>query len=53
MRQENKVNNLSKEIGSLMRDKKIDEANKIKEEVSMIKNSIPDLEKEEEVLEKK
>ncbi len=47
----NKVNNLSKEIGSLMRDKKIDEANKIKEEVSMIKNSIPDLEKEEEVLE--
>ena len=25
----NKVNNLSKEIGSLMRDKKIDEANKI------------------------
>ena len=49
----NKVNNLSKEIGSLMRDKKIDEANKIKEEVSMIKNSIPDLEKEEEVLENK
>ena len=47
----NKVNNLSKEIGSLMRDKKIDEANKIKEEVSMIKNSIPELEKEEEVLE--
>ena len=47
----NKVNNLSKEIGSLMRDKKIDEANKIKEEVSIIKNSIPDLEKEEEVLE--
>jgi seryl-tRNA synthetase len=34
-----------------MRDKKIDEANKIKEEVSIIKNSIPDLEKEEEVLE--
>ena len=47
----NKVNNLSKEIGSLMRDKKIDEANKIKEDVSIIKNSIPDLEKEEEVLE--
>ena len=29
-----KINNLSKEIGSLMRDKKIEEANNIKEEVS-------------------
>ena len=26
-----KINNLSKEIGTLMRDKKVDEANKIKE----------------------
>ena len=46
-----KKNKLSGEIGLLMKDKKIEEANKIKEEVSMIKNSIPELEKEEEVLE--
>ena len=43
-----KINNLSKEIGSLMRDKKIEEANNIKEEVSKIKSRIPELEKEEE-----
>ena len=34
-----KVNTLSKEIGSLMREKKIEEANKIKEEVTSIKNN--------------
>ena len=48
-----KVNTLSKEIGSLMREKKIEEANKIKEEVTSIKNRIPELEKEEEFLAKK
>ena len=46
-----KVNALSKEIGNLMRDKKIDEANKVKEEVAEIKNKIPEMEKEEERLE--
>lgn len=46
-----KVNSLSKEIGSLMRDKKINEANALKEEVTRIKNTIPQLEKEEEKLE--
>ena len=33
-----------------MRDKKIDEANKIKEDVSIIKNSIPDLERKKKFL---
>ena len=47
-----KVNTLSKEIGSLMREKKIEEANKIKEEVTSIKNRIPEFEKEEEFLAK-
>ena len=47
-----KVNALSKEIGNLMRDKKIDEANKIKEEVSNIKVRIPKLETKEVELEK-
>ena len=47
-----KVNNLSKEIGNLMRDKKIDEAGKVKEEVASIKTRIPELEEEEERLEK-
>ena len=47
-----KVNTLSKEIGSLMRENKIEEANKIKEEVTSIKNRIPELEKEEEFLAK-
>lgn len=46
-----KVNSLSKEIGSLMRDKKINEASALKEEVTRIKNTIPQLEKEEEKLE--
>ena len=45
-----KVNLLSKEIGNLMRDKKIEDANKIKEEVARIKEEIPALEKEEETL---
>ena len=47
-----KVNSLSKEIGNLMRTKDIDKANKIKEEVASIKESIPNLEAEEEKLEK-
>lgn len=47
-----KVNALSKEIGTLMRDKKVEEANKIKEEVSNIKAKIPELEAQEENLEK-
>ncbi len=47
-----KVNGLSKEIGNLMRDKKIDEANNVKEEVANIKNKIPELEKKEIKLEK-
>ena len=48
-----KVNTLSKEIGSLMRDKKVEEANKIKEEVSNIKKIIPELEKEEALAKEK
>ena len=48
-----KVNTLSKEIGNLMRDKKIQEANKIKQEVASIKNNIPILEEQEETLERK
>ena len=48
----NKVNTLSKEIGVLMRDKKIEEANKVKEEVSTIKGLIPEYEQKEEELEK-
>ena len=46
-----KVNNLSKEIGNLMRNKDIESANKIKDEVAAIKNKIPEYEKEEEKLE--
>ena len=45
-----RVNALSKEIGNLMRDKKVDEANNVKEEVSKIKEMIPKLEEEEEHL---
>ena len=45
-----RVNLLSREIGNLMREKRIDEANKIKDEVADIKNKIPTLEKEEEEL---
>ncbi len=47
-----KINSLSKEIGNFMRNKDIDGANKIKDEVASIKESIPELEKEEEILEK-
>ncbi|MEE0699410.1 MAG: serine--tRNA ligase [Bacilli bacterium] len=46
-----KVNSLSKEIGALMREKRLDEAEKIKLEVAGIKERIPVLEKEEEELE--
>lgn len=45
-----KVNTLSKEIGNLMRDKKVEEASKVKEEVAQIKIRIPELENEEETL---
>ena len=45
-----RVNSLSKEIGNLMRDKKVDEANNVKDEVSKIKEMIPKLEEEEEHL---
>ena len=44
-------NKLSASIGELMRDKKIDEANKIKEQVAEMSKEIPELEKEEEKLE--
>ena len=47
-----KVNTLSKEIGNFMRNKDIEGANKIKKEVSDIKESIPKFEKEEEYLER-
>ena len=46
------LNTLSREIGNLMRNKDIDGANKIKEEVALIKESIPKLEEEEIALEK-
>ena len=45
-------NKLSSEIGSLMRDKKIDEANKIKKEVSSMNSEIENLTKREEELSK-
>ena len=45
-----KLNTLSKEIGSLMGQKRIEEAEEIKKEVASIKNNIPVLEKEEEKL---
>jgi len=41
-----KRNSLSKNIGALMRDKKIDEANEIKKEVENIKNEIASFEEE-------
>ena len=46
-----KINTLSKEIGNLMREKRVDEAGKVKEEVLEIKNKIPELEEEEQNLE--
>ena len=45
-------NNISKEIGLLMRDKKIEEANTIKEKVAAIDSEIKDLEVLEEELQK-
>ena len=45
-------NKLSGEIGSLMRDKKVDEANKIKSEVSSMNDEIEVLTKREEELSK-
>ena len=47
-----KRNELSKDIGSLMRDKKEEEANNIKKEVSRINERIKELEESEENLEK-
>ena len=46
-----KINTLSKEIGNLMREKRVDEAGKVKEKVTEIKNKIPELEEEEQNLE--
>ncbi len=46
----NKRNIISNKIGLLMKDKKIDEANLKKEEVSNINNKLINLEKEEEVI---
>ncbi len=46
----NERNSLSQEIGLLMKDKKIDEANKVKEHVKEINEEIPKLELEEERL---
>jgi len=45
-------NNLSSKIGILMKDKKIEEANAIKDQVKKINEEIPELENEEERLEK-
>ena len=46
-------NSTSNEIGSLMRDKKIDEANKRKQQVVEINNKLVDIEKEENELSEK
>jgi len=46
-------NNLSAQIGVLMRDKNIEEANSVKEKVAEINKMIPELEKEELDLEEK
>jgi len=46
-----KINNLSKQIGILMRDKKIEEAEEVKQEVARIKEIIPKLEEKEVILE--
>ena len=43
-------NTISTQIGSLMREKKIDEANKAKQRVVEINNQLVDIEKEEETL---
>ena len=47
----NLKNEKSKEIGTLMRDKKIEEANKVKEEISNYAEKIDELTKKEEELE--
>ncbi len=46
-------NNLSEQIGTLMRDKKIDEANLVKTKVADIVKEIPELEQKEAELEEK
>ncbi len=46
-------NTLSSQIGALMKEKKIDEANKIKEQVKKNNERIAEIEKEEEELSKK
>lgn len=46
-------NTLSTEIGKLMREKKVDEANKIKEQVKANNDRIAEIEKEIEVVEEK
>ncbi len=46
-------NKLSSEIGSLMKDKKIEEANKVKEKVNNINKEIPEYEEKEIELENK
>jgi seryl-tRNA synthetase len=48
----NEKKKLSDQIGTLMRDKKIDEANKIKEEVAKMSAKISELEEKEETLQK-
>ena len=45
-------NSISNEIGALMREKNIDEANKKKEEVANINKKLEDIEKEEATLAK-
>ena len=47
-----RINTLSKDIGTLMREGKKDDADKIKEEIQAIKENLPKLEEEEENLEK-
>ena len=49
--QRSKINALSKDIGTLMREGKKEEAEKVKEEVARIKENIPNLEAKEEELE--
>ena len=48
-----KRNAMSSQIGTLMREKKIEEANKVKEEVALITKQIPELEAQETELQAK
>ena len=48
-----KRNSMSSQIGTLMREKKIEEANKVKEEVALITKQIPELEAQEAELQAK